>query len=1743
MAKPWDITGDDLVRWSQQYDAPSVLPDLVRRLLLATSPLSSISMSAHAGTRLSGVDGVVRSSAETAFCPRGASVWELTVEGELSKLNRDFKKRADDPSPFEPKVTTYVAVSARRFPPKLRWAADKRSLDFWRDVRVLDAEDLAAWLSSAPAVARWFADRLGRPVHDVEDLDGFLERWRRRTRPPLPASIAVIGRERQQLAESVRAWARTVRRDGTPLRIHGATWDEAAAFAAAALALDGTPEGEQVRARTMIIRSADALRWALQNDQDPPLLAIAVFDSASATVGPAILPVEGPVARGAIDVVRLGRVAYRRFEEVLASTGLSEDDAARIAAGSGGSLTSLQRLLGYVELPRWAEGVAAVPLSAVLLVGAFEPDNQEDRDVLALLGADPREAELLCERLRLAPDAPMHREERRAYRAVWTWSAPPDAWKLLAAQIPADSLRRFGDAVRLVLSERDPGLDLTPDERFMAPLHGKVPRASGPLREGMARSLARLSQNDEALAALHGPARGSRLAMSAVRELLPPPWAPWASLAELLPLLAEAAPETFLVCVEASLREGDDGIARLLAEETRFGPSPHTGLLWALETLGWDERLMPRVASVLARLAQYDTKLERPGRMANRPEASLWQLLRIAMPQTRAAAQQRIGEMDRRLRETPDVAFPLLVREIDGQGSVVLLEQSRIPEIWSVKPLSREEQETRHENEVSQVEEAYVNLAFEHAGHDAERWAYFLNNVSMGNDMAVATLERLEAVKSQIGDEQAKVWGAIRHVLHWSRAEEEGADEQDPLALDRNAVYDRWQALYTKFQPQDPALRYAWLFQTDVEIPGVFRRKVDLDLEGREIARLRAEALQDVGRQHQRLEILCALARQANDSRVLGMELGRATFADALDAHLLEGHPPRDLAPLVPSYMAVRWSLRGSEWAEEKLRAMLQQGRGPDVEEVLLRRLPDRTVWDVADALGEDVRRGYWLKLELMLGEHPAEAWERATRSFLDVGNVAGAVKCAEWAKDKLDHETIALVLRAFGSAPPVEVRRFFQAPASSYTLEQLMDRLASAPEADARYGELLASIELLYALGTHEPKRPLHRLSAAFAQTPGLFVDLVKQMYRKSGGLRPVLSETEQDDVRRRAEGAHRVLGSWTGYPGQGLPVDEAGRVLYEWSSKVLRELVVERRPDTGASEVARVLARAPQGEDGFWPCIAARKLLETDEFPALAGGLHIAKRNLRRRTVRSIGEGGQQERALAASYRDAARALRPAWPRTADMLDGLAAAYEGDAARQDETARATLREEGAEPSDFGSPPSRQQASPKRRVVSPGIVHLRGIELTNVTCFEHLNLELQPPRDRGQWLLLLGENGRGKSTLLRALALALAGTNVAQAALGQYPAPILRIGQPSARCEVTCGEQRYTVTISNDGTFEVATCDPTNGARPPVFAYGCRRGSALGGSDAVDLTSPFSDVATLFQPSAHLYPAPSWLKDLKLRALQDPRYDHVFQTLTDKLRDPLLPDLERLDVVGNQVSVIAPKLGGRVPLAALSDGYLTTLGWLMDLVARWLHWAEQVEGKPPEGDFFARMEGLVLIDEIDLHLHPRWQRSVVKLLKDVFPRLSFVATTHNPLTLLGAEAGEIVVLRDAADGSGRPEAKRFDLPPGIRADRILTGEWFGLPYTVDDETIALIERHQQMLLEGVPEDTPERRELEEKLAARYGSYADTSLDRMALEVAADLMRERQPKTPEERADLQRRLKERVRQRLAQHDRANVTKS
>lgn len=131
-----------------------------------------------------------------------------------------------------------------------------------------------------------------------------------------------------------------------------------------------------------------------------------------------------------------------------------------------------------------------------------------------------------------------------------------------------------------------------------------------------------------------------------------------------------------------------------------------------------------------------------------------------------------------------------------------------------------------------------------------------------------------------------------------------------------------------------------------------------------------------------------------------------------------------------------------------------------------------------------------------------------------------------------------------------------------------------------------------------------------------------------------------------------------------------------------------------------------------------------------------------------------------------------------------------------------------------------------------------------------------------------------------------------------------------------------------------------------------------------------------------------------------------------------------------------------QLPPTWLSHGYQSTLAWVADLVGHlfWDAWSAEAstELSPSE------MSGLVLVDELDLHLHPSWQVGLIPALKQTFPKLQFVVTTHSPMLLAGLEADEIVML-DQDPHSGDVVGRTPDHPPRLMTGTELLQRYFGI--------------------------------------------------------------------------------------------------
>jgi predicted ATP-binding protein involved in virulence len=209
--------------------------------------------------------------------------------------------------------------------------------------------------------------------------------------------------------------------------------------------------------------------------------------------------------------------------------------------------------------------------------------------------------------------------------------------------------------------------------------------------------------------------------------------------------------------------------------------------------------------------------------------------------------------------------------------------------------------------------------------------------------------------------------------------------------------------------------------------------------------------------------------------------------------------------------------------------------------------------------------------------------------------------------------------------------------------------------------------------------------------------------------------------------------------------------------------------------------------------------------------------------------------------------------------------------------------------------------------------------------------------------------------------------------------------------------------------------------------------------------------------------------------ALQNPeivllRHDiKVRQSLEKKLLQILM-----LDELGYKINFTKRGLElngpwGCLPFQVLSDGYRSTTQWVLDFIG-WIIHAERFMNNPDIG-------GILLIDEIEQHLHPRWQRYIVRRLRQQFPKTQIIASTHTPLAASGiVDEEDSLLLKLEQELNGIIDLKVLDkkLLAGKRADQVLTSEAFGLITTRNPGSEDEINRYTALLSKG------ERTEAEE---------------------------------------------------------------
>ena len=334
---------------------------------------------------------------------------------------------------------------------------------------------------------------------------------------------------------------------------------------------------------------------------------------------------------------------------------------------------------------------------------------------------------------------------------------------------------------------------------------------------------------------------------------------------------------------------------------------------------------------------------------------------------------------------------------------------------------------------------------------------------------------------------------------------------------------------------------------------------------------------------------------------------------------------------------------------------------------------------------------------------------------------------------------------------------------------------------------------------------------------------------------------------------------------------------------------------------------------------------------------------------------------------------------------------------------------------------------------------------------------------------VLLGINGAGKSTMLDAIALAAMSPIVAESSGFRPYALIRRVasGETPRSASVTAevvvhlqdlegGQKRRKeevrtigANIERRGDLEVLKAvqdsDPSwNGMydnSSPAFlmvGYGATRRVETNAQVDEGIRSRtrslrYERIASLFEDHYTLRPLSSWLPEWQSR--NPGRYKQVV-TLINKLSLKHIKFTGRIES-GEYLFEVGKNL---VPFSAMSDGFKAFIGWVGDLLYH-------VCMGCPSGKRLVDNKGVVLVDEIDLHIHPEWQQTMIPILARALPNLQFIFTSHSPLVVGSLERANVIHVVTGPNGTAkmvRPDEEIF----GKTADQILRSDMFGLNTT-----------------------------------------------------------------------------------------------
>ena len=1268
-----EVTVKDIVDWSGKIESRAKLPELVRRLIYETTPQPvRFNIPANEAVYLPGTDGKVISTFTTTWVPAGTSFWEMGCNNKIkSKAEDDFKKRTKDPAlDRERKSASFVFVTPRIWDEKQNWLSKKNSENQWKEVIVLDATDLEAWIQASVATKIWFEKLIGKQIEGILTANEWWNNWANATKPPLIPKLLTARRnnESTNLIYELENYRSTI-------SIKGDDREEAVAFVIASLS---TQPVNHFLDKTLVLTKDVEIPLIQKSD----LIVIGdgekvKFMSKVLSENIKLIKTHHKGQTNFDATIDLSKIPRQEYINCLHEMEISRNEAIYWADETGLSIPILRRKISKVtsELRQnWIEKTDIVEkLIPFALCGKWVKNQKNcgDLDVLTAVGnTNASEITKNFEKLLELEGSPVDKEYDFG-EIIFGVISQLDSLETVGYRITVEHLRNYFEQIYAILSEHDPAVDISEENWWEKVELYNSKKYSEKIAIGICESLCILAVYGERIC-------GDRLRYDIIEKIesVVSSLIDSADSKRLLSIrcyltyLAEASPDIFLECIESDIWSNSSEIKPLIGHGGNLFNeiSFHDELLWALEILAWHSLYFDRVLKILLRIKSFEPK-DINGKSI---QHTLNNLFRVELPCTEVSVKDRLSVL-RNNKQHNQITVMEICKSLLPHGLARFGSQTRTPK-W---------RRLREQPDVPTKEDLNFSIV------EAKKILFDMNQYNM---------EELQLLLEIIFDlEEEQLNQLIQFVERWLLDVTDETQQEElckslrkctktlkHLEIGDKSLYwrtiDRIEQL---IKPSSLLTQHKWLFDEyylDWELL-VSTERISRP-ENQEVMELhqsiRSKAIEEIivnCGEGAILELISTVNYPETIATILSVkesEYDRKLYW--IEKVLSELN--KDSTEFLES--AVKFIHEFIKFLDNEghemsgiVERLSKKGDLNDSakKNVMVRALPpEPKFWEIVKNLGRDAEKIYWNSISLFPSlDFSSDELEYAVKNLLSVGRAIEAFAFAGPQNEKLKPKYWKRILEIIYQSNTLDKLAY----ENLYYLSDVYKCLDEDTEiCDSEIAELEYPLILNLTLADRLSEDRVMACHRLILSDPKYLQQLLIWCYKRNDGTEDrELRGIPTEDLEKKADLAYHILANWN-FLHVEIETGKLDEVKFKnWIEQAVKLVKQVDRVDVFESHLARVFAQfANQTSDDIWLPDAILEYLDKHENNFIREEFYKAIYNSRGTVIKNYGEGGDQERQLARNYERLATDIESKFPRVSRILKkrarklGIEAKYEDD-------------------------------------------------------------------------------------------------------------------------------------------------------------------------------------------------------------------------------------------------------------------------------------------------------------------------------------------------------------------------------------------------------------------------------------------------------------------------------------------------